>query len=132
MGQEYRRTATTVSLINYHFVFCPRYRRKVLAKQVEARFKELVQELCLKNDWLIVAMEVMPDHVHLVLNVLPTDSPADIMAKLKGATSRDLRQEFKHLKHLQSLWTRSYLVSTAGNISSETIERYVEEQKTRG
>ncbi|KEQ25434.1 IS200/IS605 family transposase [Paenibacillus tyrfis] len=132
MGQEYRRTTTTVSLINYHFVFCPRYRRKVLVNQVEARFKELVQELCQENDWLMVAMEVMPDHVQLFLNVRPTDSPADIMAKLKGATSRFLRQEFKHLKHLPSLWTRSYFVSTAGNVSSETIKRYVEEQKTRG
>ncbi|MFB5678133.1 IS200/IS605 family transposase [Paenibacillus terreus] len=132
MEQEYRRTKTTVSLINYHFVFCPRYRRKVLVSQVEARFKELVQELCQENDWCMVAMEVMPDHVHLFLNVLPTDSPADIMAKLKGVTSRLLRQEFKHLKHLPSLWTRSYFVSTAGNVSSETIKRYVEEQKTRG
>jgi putative transposase len=132
MGQEYRRMATTVSLINYHFVFCPRYRRKVLVKQVETRFKELVQELCKENDWFIVAMEVMPDHVHLFLNVLPVDSPADIMAKLKGATSRSLRQEFKHLNHLPSLWTRSYFVSTAGNVSSETVKRYVEEQKTRG
>ncbi|MHA6530644.1 IS200/IS605 family transposase [Paenibacillus sp. BAC0078] len=132
MRQEYRRTTTTVSLINYHFVFCPRYRRKVLTGQVEVRFKELVQELCTQNDWLIVAMEVMPDHVHLFLNVLPTDAPADIMGKLKGATSRDLRQEFKHLNHLPSLWTRSYFVSTAGNVSSETIKRYVEEQKTRG
>ncbi|MCP1309007.1 IS200/IS605 family transposase [Paenibacillus tyrfis] len=132
MREEYRRTTTTVSLINYHFVFCPRYRRKVLVSQVEARFKELVQELCQENDWLMIAMEVMPDHVHLVLNVQPTDSPADIMAKLKGATSRFLRQEFKHLKHLPSLWTRSYFVSTAENVSSETIKRYVEEQKTRG
>ncbi|MFD1772622.1 IS200/IS605 family transposase [Paenibacillus rhizophilus] len=133
MRQEYRRTATTVSLINYHFVFCPRYRRKVLVNQVEARFKELVQALCLKNDWLIVAMEVMPDHVNIFLNVLPTDSPTDIMAKLKGATSRDLRQEFEHLKHLPSLWTRSFFfVSTVENVSSETIKRYVEEQKTRG
>lgn len=123
---------TTVSLINYHFVFCPRYRRKVLVGQVKERFKELVQELCVENDWLIVAMEVMPDHVHLFLHVLPTDSPADIMAKLKGSTSRYLRQEFSHLNHLPSLWTRSYFVSTAGNVSSESIKRYVEEQKTRG
>ncbi|MFB6365933.1 IS200/IS605 family transposase [Paenibacillus elgii] len=132
MGQEYRRTTTTVSLINYHFVFCPRYRRKVLVSQVEVRFKELVQELCQENEWLIVAMEVMPDHVYLFLNVLPTDSPADVMAKLKGTTSRCLRQEFKHLEHLPSLWTRSYFVSTAGDVSSETIQRYVEEQKKRG
>ena len=132
MGQDYRRTQTTVSLINYHFVFCPRYRRKVLVRQVEVRFKELVEQLCEEQDWLIVAMEVMPDHVHLFLNGLPTDSPSDMMAKVKGVTSRRLRQEFKHLAHLPSLWTRSFFVSTAGNVSSETVKRYVEEQKTRG
>lgn len=132
MGQDYRRTQTTVSLINYHFVFCPRYRRKVLVRQVEIRFKGLVEQICKEQDWLIVAMEVMPDHVHLFLNCLPTDSPSDIMAKVKGVTSRRLRQEFKELAHLPSLWTRSFFVSTAGNVSSETVKRYVEEQKTRG
>lgn len=58
MGQEYRHTKTTVSLINYHFVFCPRYRRKVLVGQVESRFKELASEICAQNDWLILAMEI--------------------------------------------------------------------------
>ncbi|GIP32079.1 hypothetical protein J2TS4_12890 [Paenibacillus sp. J2TS4] len=66
MGQEYRRTAKTVSLINYHFVFCPRSRRKALVKQVEIRFKELLAEIGHQNNWLIVDMEVMPDHVHLL------------------------------------------------------------------
>ncbi|GIO04366.1 IS200/IS605 family transposase [Brevibacillus reuszeri] len=132
MEKEYRRTNTTVSLINYHFVFCPRYRRKVLVKQVEIRFKELLEEICQEKNWLIVAKEVMPDHVHLVLHCLPTDSPSDVMAKVKGVTSRILRQEFKHLAHLPSLWTRSFFVSTAGNVSTETVKRYVEEQKKRG
>ncbi|AQT87010.1 transposase IS200-family protein (plasmid) [Paenibacillus larvae subsp. larvae] len=130
--REYRRTATTVSLIYYHFVFCPRYRRKVLVKQVEIRFKELLAEICHQNSWFIVGMEVMPDHVHLFLNCLPTNSPSDVMAKVKGVTSRILRQEFKHLVHLPSLWTRSFFVSTAGNVSSETVKRYAQEQKKRG
>ncbi|MGD7010382.1 transposase, partial [Metabacillus sp. 84] len=52
--------------------------------------------------------------------------------KIKGVTSKKLREEFPHLQHLPSLWTRSYFVSTAGNVSSETIKRYVEQQKTRG
>ncbi|WP_255508577.1 IS200/IS605 family transposase [Geobacillus sp. 46C-IIa] len=77
-------------------------------------------------------MEVMPDHCYLFLNCLPMDSPSAIMAKVKGVTSRILRQEFKHLAHLPSLWTRSFFVSTAGNVSSETIKRYVEAQKKRG
>ncbi len=121
-----------MSLINFHFVFCPRYRRKVLVRDVELRFKELVAQICLEQEWDVLAMEVMPEHVHLFLNVLPSDSPSDIMAKLKGVTSNVLRQEFEHLRHLPSLWTRSYFVSTAGNVSSDTIQRYIEEQKKRG
>ena len=93
MKQEYRYTQTTVSLINYHFVFCPRYRRKVLVKDVEQRFKDVLNEICEENDFHIVALEVMPDHVHIFLNALPSISPSDIMAKVKGVTSRRLRQE---------------------------------------
>ncbi|WP_209868926.1 IS200/IS605 family transposase [Paenibacillus silagei] len=132
MRQSYRNTKTTVSFINYHFVFCPRYRRKILVDQVEIQFKQIVMEICTEHDWQLLAMEVMPDHVHIFLNALPTDAPAELMAKLKRITSRRLREQFKHLNHLPSLWTRSYFVSTAGNVSSETIKRYVEEQKTRG
>lgn len=130
---EYRRTNTTVSLLNYHFVFCPRYRRKIFLKlEVEQRFKELVHEVCEELEIVIVAMECDKDHTHMFLNALSTLSPADIMAKIKGVTSKKLREEFPHLLHLPSLWTRSYFVSTAGYVSSETIKRYVEQQKTRG
>lgn len=130
---EYRRTNTTVSLINYHFVFCPRYRRKIfLRTDVEKRFKELVHEICEELGIVMVALECDQDHTHMFLNALPTLSPADIMAKIKGVTSKKIREEFSHLKHLPSLWTRSYFVSTAGNVSSETIKRYVEQQKKRG
>ncbi|UPL47283.1 MULTISPECIES: IS200/IS605 family transposase [Bacillus] len=133
MINDYRKTKTTVSLINYHFVFCPRYRRKIfLNAKVEVRFKALVQELCNELDIVIIAMECDKDHVHLFLNAPPTLSPADIMAKVKGVTSKRLREEFSHLVHLPSLWTRSYFISTAGNVSSETIQHYVESQKTRG
>ena len=133
MLNEYRRTKKTVSFIHHHFVFCPRYRRKIfLNSQVEERFKTLVREICDELEIEVIAMECDQDHVHLFLNTLPTFSPTDIMAKIKGVTSKKLREEFSHLQHLPSLWTRSYFVSTAGNVSSETIRRYVENQKTRG
>src|SRR6476646_658502 len=120
---EYRRTSTTVSLIDYHFVFCPRYRRKIfLDQKVEQRFKEMVHEICESLKIEIVSLECDKDHTHMFLNTLPTLSPANIMARIKGVTSKQLREE----------WTRSYFVSTAGNVSSETIKRYVEQQKTRG
>jgi putative transposase len=132
MEQEYRKTKKTVSFIHYHFVFCPRYRRKVLVGRVEERFRQLVEEICQENEWIILAMEVMSDHCYLFLNCLPFDSPSDIMARVKGVTSRRLRQEFQHLSHLPSLWTRSFFVSTAENVSNETIKHYVESQKKRG
>lgn len=132
MKKEYRRTKTTVFMINYHFVFCPRYRRKLfLIDGFEARFKELVTQICEQNDMVILAMECHIYHCHLFVNAPPTLSAADIMKIIKGNTSRQLKQEFFSNVDMQ-MWTRSYFVSTAGDVSNATIQRYVEEQKTRG
>lgn len=132
MKNEYKHTKTTVSLINYHFVFCPRYRRKIFNIQgVEQRFKELTIAACSKCSIEILALECHIDHVHIFVSVLPTMSIPNIMKQIKGATSLQLREEFPQLRAMPSLWTRSYFVSTAGNVSSETIEWYVDTQKTR-
>lgn len=132
MENNYRRTKTTVSLINYHFVFCPRYRRKIfLNEKLDNRFKGLVYEIARKEDFKIVALETDKDHCHIFLTALPNYSPSDIMAKIKGGTSKILRNEFKELNAMPNLWTRSYFVSTAGNVSSETIKQYVENQRKR-
>ena len=132
MENIYKRTKTTVSLVNYHFVFCPRYRRKIFdIPGVEARFKELTAAECKKHDIDILAMECHHDHVHMFVSAYPQFSIPDIMKYIKGVTSWKLREEFKQLEKMPSLWTRSYFVSTAGNVSADTIRRYVEEQKTR-
>ena len=132
MKNEYRYTNTTVSLINYHFVFCPRYRRKIfLIPRVEERFKELIDEKCKELNIKIIAIECDKDHAHILLNCIPTQSPTDIMQYIKGYTSKILRKEFEQLAKMPSLWTRSFFVSTAGNVCSETIKKYVENQKTR-
>lgn len=132
MKNEYKRTSTTVSMLNYHFAFCPRYRRKIfLIDGLESRFKESVYQICRQNQIEVLAMECHIDHVHLFLSTLPKYSPADIMRIVKGNTSRILLQEFSDVLKSLTVWTRSYFVSTAGNVSSATIQRYVEEQKTR-
>ncbi len=82
-------------MINYHFVFCPRYRRKVLLGEVETRFKLLLKEICANLEIEVMAIKCDKDHCHLFVNALPHLSPADIMAKVKGVTSRKLRREFK-------------------------------------
>ena len=128
----YRRTATTVSLIRYHFVFCTYRRRKIfLIPGIEDRFKELVRDICAENDIEILAMECHADHVHMFVSALPQLSIPEIMKLIKGYTSVHLREEFTQLRFVRNLWTRSYFVSTAGNVSAETIQRYVETQKTR-
>ena len=132
MKNEYKRTSTTVSMLNDHFVFCPRYRRKIfLIDGLEDRFKESVLQICEQNQMEVLAMECHVDHVHLFLSALPKYSPADIMRIVKGNTSRVLLSEFSDILRSPTVWTRSYFVSTAGNVSSETIRRYVETQKTR-
>lgn len=91
--ENYRHTNTTVSLLNYHFVFCPRYRRKIfLNNEVEKRFKEIVKEICDSLNTEIIAIECDRDHAYMFLNTLPTLSPADIMAKIKGVSSKILKR----------------------------------------
>lgn len=98
---------------------------------VEARFKELTAAECTRHDIDILAMECHGDHVHMFVSVYPQQSIPDIVKQIKGATSHKLRKEFPQLKNMPSLWTRSYFVSTAGSVSSKTIEWYINTQKTR-
>ena len=132
MKNEYKHTQTPVSFINYHLVFCPRYRRKIFdIPGVEDRFKELTAAECKKCGIDILAMECHKDHVHMFVSVYPQQAIPDIVKQIKGATSYRLREEFPRLAKMPSLWTRSYFVSTAGHVSSETIEWYINTQKTR-
>jgi putative transposase len=132
MGQKYRHANTSVSLLNYHFVWIVRRRRKILTGELEARLKELIQDVAPKIDCEILAVETDQDHVHLFLSCPPTLAPSQIIQRIKGATSHVLREEFPWLKQkLPSLWTRSYFVSTAGSVSGDTIKRYIESQRSR-
>ena len=129
---NYRKTTTTVTKINYHFVFCPYRRRRIFdIPGIESTFKKLAREICKEHGYVILAMECHHDHVHLFVNTPPQVSPADVMKHIKGGTSRKLRQSTPALSRMRQLWTRSYFCSTAGDVSSETIKRYIDTQKTR-
>lgn len=101
----------------------------MLVGDVEKRLRALIWEVCQEKDWQIIALEIMPDHVHLFVNVAPDISAHQVANAIKGRSSRILRQEFPHLLKLPSLWTSSYFVSTAGNVSSETVRKYIEDQR---
>lgn len=124
------RTRHAVYNINYHLVFCPKYRRPVLAGEVGKRLAELLPLEVERMDGRVLELVVMPDHVHLFASFSPTLAIAQIMHRLKGATSHQLREEFPFLRsRLPSLWTHSYYAGTAGHVSAETIRRYIDEQR---
>ena len=133
MDQRYARNTGAVFSFGYHLVWCPKYRKPVITGDVEVRLKELLIEKCAEHGWEVVALETMPDHVHLFLRADPTDAPVRIAAQLKGYTSRTLRAEFVHLRRLMgTLWSRSYFMCSVGHVSAETITRYIELQKPSG
>jgi putative transposase len=116
--------------INYHLVWCPKFRRPVLAGEVGKRLADLIPQEVEKLGGRVLELVVQPDHVHLFATFPPTLAVAQIMHRLKGATAHQLRQEFPHLKsRLPSLWTRSYYVGTAGLVSAATITQYIDAQK---
>lgn len=125
--EDYKTNNHVKFLVNYHFVWIPKRRRKVLVGDVATRMRQICLELAIEKKWDILALEVAPDHVHLFVSVKPTDAPHLIVKAFKGRSSHHLRQEFPHLLKLPSLWTSSYFVSTAGNVSSEAIQKYIED-----
>ena len=114
----------------FHVVWCPKYRRRVLEGRIEARLKELIRAVVADKGAWLVEMEVMPDHVHLLVEVDPQFGVHRLVKAIKGRSSRVLRQEFPHLKsRLPTLWTNSYFVATVGGAPLAAIKRYVENQK---
>ena len=127
----YKSNCNVVYSCKYHVVWCPKYRRKVLVSGVDERLKSLVQEVCSEHDFSLIEMEVMPDHVHLLIEVDPQFGIHRAVKLIKGTTSRVLRQEFPWLRsRIPSLWTNSYFVSTVGGAPRSAVKKYIEKQKT--
>lgn len=127
---EYKSNHNVVYSCKYHVVWCPKYRRKVLVNGVDVRLKELIEETCKEYRIDIIEMEIMPDHVHLLMEVDPQFGVHKAVKLIKGRTSHSLRQEFDWLRsRLPSLWTNSYFVSTVGGVSLSVIKQYIENQK---
>jgi putative transposase len=104
----------------------------VLVGAVEERLKTLLAAKAQELKATLHTLEVMPDHVHMVVESDPSMAPAKLAAQFKGYTSRVLRQEFRHLRsQLPSLWSRSYYIGSIGHVSAATVRRYIEHQKGR-
>ena len=114
----------------YHIIFCPKYRRKVLINNVDKRLKEIINEVILDTKSNLYELEIMPDHVHLLLEVDPQFGVHKLIKTIKGRSSRLLREEFLFLKkRIPTLWTHSYFIATVGGAPLKVIKKYIEEQK---
>lgn len=114
----------------YHVIFCPKYRRNVLVSPIDTRLKELILEKQDEYQYKIIEMEVMSDHVHLLIDCNPKLGVYNIINKIKGYTSKTLRKEFPSLKsRIPTLWTRSKFISSVGSVSLDVVKKYIEEQK---
>ncbi len=128
--KKYASNSNLVYSCQYHVVFCPKYRRPVLVDGVDERLKELVLAKQAEYGYDILDMEVMPDHVHLLLSVSPQVGVIKVIGQIKGFTAHTLRREFPWLtSRLPCMWTRSKFVSTVGAVTLDVVKRYIEDQK---
>jgi putative transposase len=127
---RFKSNRNIVYSCQYHVVWCPQYRRSVLVDRVDVRLKEILYQAADELESEIIELEVMPDHVHLLCEVDPQFGVHRLVKRLKGRSSRLLRQEFPWLKSgLPSLWTNSYFVATVGGAPLAVVKQYIEQQK---
>lgn len=128
---EYKSNQRQIYLLNYHVVWCPKRRKPVLVGDIKTRLEAILRQVSVEKNLEILAIEIMPDHIHLFISAYPQLAVHRIVKLLKGRSSNILRKEYPELLKLPSLWTRSYFISTAGNVSSETIKKYIESQSKK-
>ena len=129
-----RKTRHSVYNINYHLVWVPKTRMKVLTSPFDATIKETVKRVCAYNNWVPMALQVMPDHVHFFVSAPPKWAPAQVVQILKAWTSRDLREKFSIIRQTRftdDFWASSYYCGTAGHVSAEVIARYIRENSKK-
>ena len=129
-NSQYGKSRHAVYLANYHLIWVPKRRKRVLVGAVRTRLETILRQVAREKGWAILELAIQPDHVHLLVSADPKIAINYIVNAFKGRSSHDLREEFPELLRLPSLWTHSYFASTAGHVSSATIQKYIEEQKT--
>ncbi len=121
-------------LVQYHIIWCPKFRYSVLGADVDESLKEILHNICNKYGYIIKALEVMPDHIHIFVDCPHTVAPCDVVRTLKSISAIELFKRYPKLKRFYAkcgaLWSPGHFISTIGHISAETVTRYIEEQKT--
>ena len=132
MANGYWSGAHTKHRLKYHLVWIPKYRKRVLKEKLAARLRLLLEQACEINGWWIEELQIMTDHVHVLIQIKPDMSVSKVVQKLKGGTSKVIRKEFPELEEFlwgDSLWADGYFAETVGIAQEEMIKRYIREQQ---
>ena len=133
--KKYVTTETCVYSCQYHVIWTTKYRKKLLKDDIADDLKQLILSKQEQWNYNIIDMEIMPDHVHLLIEHNPTDKAGInlVITRIKGYTAHELRAKYKELTtKVPTLWTRSRFISTVGSVSLETVKNYIANQKKRG
>lgn len=129
-NKVYRSNRHTVFSCQYHIIWCPKYRRKVLTEEVAIELKVVLLEVALLMQCEIIDMEIMEDHVHLLISIDPDIGVKNVVSRLKGVSANRLRKKFPYLKKkLPCMWTNSKFISTVGAVSLDVVKKYIQNQK---
>ena len=123
--RKYRHNNHSVGSATVHLVWVPKRRKPVLVGEVKKRLHQIITEVASENGWFIKALEIAPDHVHVLVEHDPSTAINQVVKAFKGRSSRYLRQEFPHLLKIPALWTHAYFYDTTGKVSSAVIEKYI-------
>ena len=128
--KQYKTDHRIVFSCQYHVIGCPKYKRKVLVPPIDQRLKELILEKQTAYGYEVLAMEIMPGHVHLILDIDPRVGVNKVIGQIKGWTAQTIGEEFPFMKsRLPGLWPRSKLISTVGSVSLTVVKAYIANQK---
>ena len=126
------KTSKCLYKLNYHLIFCPKYRKACLTPSISTYLEKILNDLAKLKDSKILNLTIQPDHVHIFFECTPKIAPSMIVKTFKGISARYLLRDFPELKkqfYEGNLWSRSYFLASHGNCSSETIQKYIEDQK---
>ena len=129
---RYATGSHTKPRLQYHLVWIPKYRKRVLQGKIAIRMKKLMYEACRMNDWWISEMAIREGHLHIVVQVPPVCSVAEVVQIFKGGTSRKLRKEFPELEEFlwgDSFWTDGYFAETVGEANEEVVKKYIRQPR---
>lgn len=125
---EYKISNHSVFNINYHIVFCPKYRKPILIHDIKDDCEKIIREVLSEMKCEIKELQIMPDHVHLFVSALPNISPHIIVKNIKGRTAQ-LRRVYPQIKKIPTMWSRSYYIGSVGHVQEETVKNYIKNQK---